>query len=71
MVVVEAIVYQALFDPATGVQMIQNTFFMGDPSTVCVEKVVFRDYPPGNEAGIPTQAMFESMIFLFPFGGIC
>ena len=44
---------------------------MGDPSTVCVEKVVFRDYPPGNEAGIPTQAMFESMMFLFPFGGIC
>lgn len=45
--------------------------FHGRSHPVCVEKVVFRDYPPRNEAGIPTQAMFESMILLFPFGGIC
>ena len=27
-------------------------------------------YPPANQH-LPTQGIFESMIFLFPFGGIC
>ena len=30
-----------------------------------------RGYPPGKDHISPSQGTFESMIFLFPFGGIC